>query len=149
MLSHVGSKLMWHPSRQLFLRLPTRFSTAAQCIPTWQQQQQMHTSPASHICTLMLQPLLQHWAPPPPSPTSSPLRALHGTPRTLPTLAHLSTRSLWVSVQVCWLLQMFRLPSTNTSLLPSPILVLPEGLLFTLDIRWALQRSISTHTCSS
>lgn len=149
MQAHVGNKLMWHPSRQLFLRLPTRFSTAAPCIPTWQQQLQMHTCPASHICTLTLQPLLHHWAPPPPSPICSPLRALHGTPNTLHTLAHLSTRSLWVLVQVCWLLQMFHLPSTNTSLLPSPILVLPEDLLFTLDIRWALQRSTSTHTCSS
>lgn len=94
MQSHVGSKLMWHPSHQLFLRLPTRFNTAAQCIPTWQQRLRMHTCPASHICTLMLQLLLQRWAPPPPSPISSPLRAPHGTPSMLPTPAHLSTRSL-------------------------------------------------------
>lgn len=94
MQSHVGSKLMWHPSHQLFLRLPTRFNTAAQCIPTWRRRLRTHTCPASHICTLMLQLLLQRWAPPPPSPISSPLRAPHGTPSTLPTPAHSSTRSL-------------------------------------------------------
>lgn len=149
MLSHVGSKLMWHPLHRLFLRLPMRSSTAARCIPTLQQQQQVHICPASHICTLMLQPLLQPWAPPPPLPTSSLLRAPHGTPHTLPIPARLSTRSRWALVRVCWLLQMFHLPNTNPSLLPSPILVLPEDLLFTLDIHWAQQRSTSTHTCSS
>lgn len=149
MLSHAGSKLTWPPSRQRFLRLPTRSSTAARCIPTWQQPRPVPTCPASPTCTLMPPALLPRWAPPRPSPTCSPLRARRATPPTLPTPAPWCTRSLSAWGPACWRLPTSPPPSTNTSSLPSPILVLPEDLLFTLDTRWAPPRSTSTPTCSS
>lgn len=147
-LSPAGSKLTWPPSHQRFLRLPTRSSTAAQCIPTWQQPRPVPTCPASPTCTLTPPAALPRWAPPRPSRTSSPLRAPPGTPPTLPTPAPWCTRSLSAWGPACWRLPTSPPPSTNTSSLPSPILVLPEDLLFTLDTRWAPPRSTSTPTCS-
>lgn len=131
---------------------PTPSSMAAHCTRrgthTWPQP--LLTCQASLTCIRMLLLLLPlHLVPQVPLLIFSPRRAPQGMLQLIPpTLALWCTRFLSVLGLASSLLPAWPLLSTNTSLLLSPTLGLPEAQQFTLDTRWVLPRSVSILICS-